>query len=315
MVVKEILEIYEIIDQPKINIDSLVKLFKKYKVFIKVTFVNEKGLTKPPIGGGETHFLKIIIPGIKGKFNNGEKPTLGIIGQLGGVGARPNQIGFVSDGDGALSVLAMALKLSKMRYVGDILEGDVIITTHLSSTSPVAPHNPVPFMGSPVSLETMNKYNVDKQMDAILVVDTTRGNRIIKNNVFSITPTVKEGWILKPSDDLLTLMEWVTHEDPSVVPIVMQDITPYGNGVSHINSIMQPATVTTAPVVGVAVTSKKIIPGIASFVSSLDQLDKVCRFLIVVADQFTRGDLKFYDENEFAKLKKIYGSMKHLLKK
>jgi hypothetical protein len=68
-------------------------------------------------------------------------------------------------------------------------------------------------------------------------------------------------------------------------------------------------------VVGVAVTSKKIIPGIASFVSSLDQLDKVCRFLIVVADQFTRGDLKFYDENEFAKLKKIYGSMKHLLKK
>jgi len=315
MVIKEILEIYNLIDRPKIDKDLLSDLFKKYGVDLEWNFVSEKKLSKPPIGGGDTYFLKIIISGRKRKFNKGKQPTLGIIGQLGGVGARPNQLGFVSDGDGALAVLATALKLSKMRYYGDTLEGDVIVTTHLSPNSTIAPHEPVPFMGSPVSIETMNKYNVDKRMDAILVVDTTRGNRIIKNNYFAITPTVKEGWILKTPEYLLNLMEWVTHEDPSVVPILMQDITPYGNGISHINSIMQPATATSVPVIGVAITSKKVVPGIASFVSNLTQLDMVCRFLIVVAEQFTKGKLKFYDESEFIRLKKIYGSMRHLLKK
>ncbi|MGO0916215.1 DUF1177 family protein, partial [Clostridioides difficile] len=42
------------------------------------------------------------IPGKNGKLKGGDAPTLGILGRLGGIGARPEVIGFVSDGDGAL---------------------------------------------------------------------------------------------------------------------------------------------------------------------------------------------------------------------
>jgi len=45
----------------------------------------------------------------------GNAPTLGVIGRLGGVGARPEVIGLVSDGDGALTALSVALKLARMQ--------------------------------------------------------------------------------------------------------------------------------------------------------------------------------------------------------
>lgn len=51
---------------------------------------------------------------------------------------------------------------------------------------------------------------------------------------------VKEGWVLKVSEDLLDIMGWTTGEFPKVCPISTQDITPYGNDLYHINSIMQP---------------------------------------------------------------------------
>ena len=65
------------------------------------------------------------------KISGGSAPTLGIIGRLGGVGARPARKGFVSDGDGALAALAAAAKLIKMQPRGDRLEGDVIVTTQV----------------------------------------------------------------------------------------------------------------------------------------------------------------------------------------
>jgi len=65
-------------------------------------------------------------------------------------------------------------------------------------------------------------------MDAILSIDTSRGNKIINLNGYAITPTVKEGWILKVADDLLQTMEYTTGASPAVVPITMQDITPTG---------------------------------------------------------------------------------------
>ena len=34
-----------------------------------------------------------------------------------------------------------------------------------------------------------------------------------------------------------------------VFPLTVQDITPYGNGLYHLNSILQPSTATNAPVV------------------------------------------------------------------
>lgn len=100
-------------------------------------------------------------------------------------------------------------------------------------------------------------------LDAVLVVDTTKGNRIINHRGFAISPTVKEGYILRVSEDLLDVMISTTGRLPHVFALSQQDITPYGNGLYHLNSILQPATATKAPVVGVAVTTETTVAGCA----------------------------------------------------
>lgn len=57
---------------------------------------------------------------------------------------------------------------------GDQIDGDVIVSTHICPTAPTMPHDPVPFMGSPVDMATNVKLTVDPDMDAILSVDTTK---------------------------------------------------------------------------------------------------------------------------------------------
>src|SRR5439155_15462443 len=52
---------------------------------------------------GSTDFLRITVPGTEGRLAGGQAPTLGIIGRLGGIGARPEKIGRVADGDGAVA--------------------------------------------------------------------------------------------------------------------------------------------------------------------------------------------------------------------
>ena len=303
MIVTEILTIYEILDRPGKHGVPLSKIFNKNK---KIEFAVNEIKSK----NGSTQFLKICIPGVHGKKKKGTAPTLGIIGRLGGVGARPETVGFVSDGDGALAVLSTALRLSKMHKNGDILEGDVIIATHVCTNAPTTPHEPVPFMGSPVDLETMNNYEVDKDMDVIVSVDTSRGNKIINHCGFAVSPTVKEGYILPISSDLLSLMEQTTGKLPVTFPISMQDITPYGNNLYHFNSIMQPSTATSCPVVGIAITSEVPVAGCATGVTNAAQIDSVGRFLIEVAQQFGKNKCSFYNENEFKLLVKKYGSMK-----
>lgn len=305
MIINEILEIYNFLDRPGKPGKDIIKLFRHLKVNIPLKMVKEKD--------GETEFVKIIIPGKNGKTLKGKAPTLGIIGRLGGIGARPESVGFVSDGDGALAALSIALKLARMQQNGDCLYGDVIISTHLCTNAPTIPHKPVPFMGSPVKLSTMNKYEVDKRMDAILSIDTSRGNRIINNNGFAISPTVKEGWILRVSEDLITTMEYVTGNPASVVPITMQDITPYGNGIHHFNSIMQPCIATQSPVVGIAITSVLPVPGCWTGTSNAQQIDLVGRYVVEVAQQYGKNKIKLFDENEYERIKKLYGNMDHIL--
>ena len=199
---------------------------------------------------GSTDFIKIVIPGTEGKSKGGSVPTLGIVGRLGGIGARPSRIGLVSDADGAVAAVASALKLADMQVKGDRLKGDVIVTTHICPDAPTRPHEPVDFMDSPVDIGAMNAHEVLPEMDAVLSIDTTKGNRVINHKGFAISPTVKEGYILRVSEDLLRIMEMTTGLLPVTFPITMQDITPYGNDLYHINSILQPAVATSAPVVG-----------------------------------------------------------------
>jgi len=302
---KQVIEAYDLLDSAYVNGERVREALigRGLKSVEVKTIKGDKGTTD---------FIKVVIPGAKGKTSGGRAPTLGIIGRLGGIGARPERIGLVSDADGAIAAIAVAFKLGDMIRNGDSLEGDVIIATHICPNAPTQPHDPVPFMGSPVDMATMNRYEVDPAMDAILSIDTTRGNRIINTKGFAITPTVKEGWILKVSDDLLNIMQYVTGRLPAVVPITMQDITPYGNGIYHLNSILQPATSTNAPVVGVAITAEVPVPGCATGASQAVDIELAGRFCIEVAKEFGRGKVKFYDEEEFKRLVELYGPMNHL---
>ncbi len=307
MALKQVLEIYDFLDRPVIQSSELEKLYvEKGLEAAEFTSRRVKGAR------GETQFVKIIIHGKAKRSKRRPAPTLGIIGRLGGIGARPHKIGLVSDADGAVTALSSALKLVEMRSRGDVLKGDVIVATHLCPCSPIIPHRPVPFMGAPVSTEVMNKHEVDRAMDAILSVDTTKGNRIINHRGFAISPTVKDGYILRVSEDLLDIMEQVTGRSPVVFPLTTQDITPYGNSIYHLNSILQPATATHAPVVGVAITTEAAVPGCATGASHAVDIEAAVRFAVEVAKTFTGGRCSFYDQKEFARILTLYGSLERL---
>lgn len=305
MALKQVLEVYDMMDSEYINGAAIVDL-------IRQAGVSDASFETITGDKGSTDFVKIKITGTRGKSVGGSAPTLGIIGRLGGLGARPERLGFVSDGDGALAAVAAALKLAAMSKRGDRLAGDVIISTHICPTAPTRPHHPVPFMDSPVDIATMNEKEIDPQMDAILSIDTTKGNRIINRRGFAISPTVKDGYILRVSEDLLELMQVTTGRLPAVFAITTQDITPYGNGVFHLNSILQPSVATTAPTVGVAITAEVPVPGCATGATHITDVEAAVRFSVEVAKAFTQGQCQFYDLNEFALLQKLYGSLKHL---
>ena len=301
---KQTVEAYELLDSAGVNGEAVGALLRERGLEVKVTTVEGQR--------GRTDFVRALIAGTSGRRVGGAAPTLGVIGRLGGIGARPAAIGLVSDGDGALTAIACGLKLGDMARAGDRLPGDVLITTHICPHAPVIPHDPVPFMGAPVDMTTMNRYEVDLAMEAILSVDTTRGNWIVNQRGVANTPTVKEGYILKVSPDLLRLLSWVSGRLPLVLPITTQDITPYGNGLDHVNSIMQPATATDAPVVGVALTAEVAVPGCASGANQVADVETAVRFCLEVAKAYGRDECAFYDAEEFDRMVALYGSMKHL---
>ena len=255
----------------------------------------------------KTDVLHVRVPGA-----DPEAPVLGIVGTLGGVGARPEFTGLVSDADGAVAAVAAALKLADMRRRGDGLQGTVIVTTHICPAAPTRPHHPVPFMASPVDHQQLARALVDPRMQAVLSIDTSRGNRVVNAGGIAITPTACRGWVLRVSEDLLDLLQTVTGRPPVVLPITMQDITPYENGVFHINSIMQPATETDVPVAGLAITAEAAVPGCATGASQPGDIEQAVRFAIELAKAFGKGRCRFLDEAEFKALVARYGSMTHL---
>jgi hypothetical protein len=304
-VLKQVLEVYELLDGAEVSGGDVAALLRSRGL---------DDVTVKTISGkrGKTDFINVRVAGTEGKMSGGSAPTLGVIGRLGGVGARPEMVGIVSDGDGAVTALSVALKLADMRMKGDGLRVDVVVATHICPRAPIRPHRPVPFMGSPVDIAVMNREEVDGSMDAVLSIDTTKGNRIVKWRGFAITPTVKEGWVLKVSDDLLDIMEVTTGRIPRVCPITTQDITPYGTGIDHINSIVQPATATDAPVVGVAITTETPVPGCATGASHVTDIEEAARFVLEVAKVYGKGLCRFYDEDEWQLIVERYGPLKIL---
>lgn len=303
MLLKQLMEIYDEVDRSNTSGERVKKVFTErgwQLVNVKRIF-GEKG---------HTDFISIVIPGKNGKVNGGNAPTLGIIGRLGGIGARPSVIGFVSDGDGAAAALTAALKLVDMSLSGDILDGDVIVTTHICPNAPTEKHFPVYFMGSPVDMDQMNKLEVLEDMDAIVTIDTTKGNEIINHKGISISPTVKEGYILPVSYDLIQIVKRVTGVKPNIFPLSIQDITPYSNDLSHINSILQPSTATSSPVIGAAITTEESVAGCATGASHFVDVELAARFAVEVAKDFTSNKCSFYDEENYKCLLKLYGDNK-----
>jgi len=306
MLLKEVIQAFALIDDPQASGERVASKLRETDPQTKIEVQTVQGAK------GSTDFVKLFIPGSNGRSAGGDSRTLGFIGRLGGVGARPERIGAVSDADGAIVAIAAGLKLVDMRRKGDVLEGDVIIASHICPRSPVIPHEPAPFMGSPVGMATMNEIELDERMEAVLSIDATKGNEIVNWNGFAISPTVKEGYILRVSRDLLRIMRWVTGRPPVTFPLATADITPYGNGLYHINSIMQPSTATDSPVVGIATTSGEIVPGIGTGCNNPLVLESVTRYCLEVAKEFGKGSCNLYEEEEFHRITKLYGSMKQL---
>ena len=308
MLIKQIIEVFDLLDDSHVNGQKV----KDFLLSIRPdTEIEVKPLKGPK---GVTDMIKIWIKGSEGKKSGGNAPTIGLLGRLGGIGARPEMTGFVSDGDGALCALTLAAKLLDMQNKGDFLKGDVFISTHICPDAPTSPHYPVPFMGSPVEMAQVNAEEVTPELDAILSVDTTKGNRIINSRGFAISPTVKQGYILRTSEDLLDIMQQTTGELPKVFALTIQDITPYGNDLYHLNSILQPATATDAPVVGVAITAQTMVAGCATGASHFTDCEEAARFMLEVAKRFGQGTCSFYDKEEWEKIQEKYGDLSHFQK-
>ncbi len=308
MLIKQIIEVFDLLDDSRVNGQKV----KDFLLSIRPdTEIEVKPLKGPK---GVTDMIKIWIKGSEGKKSGGNAPTIGLLGRLGGIGARPEMTGFVSDGDGALCALSLAAKLLDMQNKGDFLKGDVFISTHICPDAPTSPHYPVPFMGSPVEMAQVNAEEVTPELDAILSVDTTKGNRIINSRGFAISPTVKQGYILRTSEDLLDIMQQTTGELPKVFALTIQDITPYGNDLYHLNSILQPATATDAPVVGVAITAQTMVAGCATGASHFTDCEEAARFMLEVAKRFGQGTCSFYDKEEWEKIQEKYGDLSHFQK-
>ena len=304
MLIKQVMEVFDLLDSAYASGERVRQyLESRGEAQIRVKTIRE--------GKYSTDFMQIIVPGRQGKSTGGTAPTFGVIGRLGAIGARPEVTGYVSDGDGALCALSVASKLISMRANGDGLDSDVMVCTQICPHAPTQPHEPVPFMGSPVDMAAMNREEVDADMDAILSIDTTKGNRIINVNGFAISQTIKEGYILRYSSDLLDVMQRTTGKVPYTFGVSIQDITPYGNGVYHLNSILQPSTSTSAPVVGVAVTTEMPVAGCATGASHFVDVEETARFVLEAAKAFSEGKCSFYDRAEFALLVKKYGRLNH----
>ncbi|MFH8885104.1 DUF1177 domain-containing protein [Streptomyces californicus] len=305
---KYVLDIVELLDDPQVTGKTVVG----YLDAAAGAEGSSAQVTTVMGDQGSTDFVLVRIPGSRGRASGGDARTLGVVGRLGGIGARPEVTGLVSDADGATAALAAAAKLLDMRRRGDVLPGDVVVATHICPSAPTEPHDPVPFMGSPVDIATMNRHEVTADMEAVLSIDTTKGNRIINHKGLALSPTVKEGWVLRVAEQLGELLAVVTGEPLVTYPVTTQDITPYGNGVHHINSILQPATATTAPVVGLAVTSAAAVPGCQTGASHESDIASAARYAVEVAKGFGAGSLDFHDPVEFDNLVHRYGSLAHL---
>jgi hypothetical protein len=307
MLLREVMDAWELIDRPDASGEIIRSYFAR-----EFSPVFQPVVTTEKHDNGQTDIVEWQIDGTAGLSAGGNAPTLAITGRLGGVGVRPSVPGMVSDADGAIVAVAVALKLARAAKLGDGCKGDVKIVTHICPNAPTKDYPVKGQMQSPVPIDVLLKYETPAA-DALLSVDTTRGHAIINHTGFAITSTLVNGYLMRVSDDLLQIMSDVTNELPVVLPISMQDITPYGTGVYHINSIMQPGQLFDGPVVGVATVARSRVFGRATSVNVPSTLETTSRFCVEVARQYGEGNVQFFDPEQYKLLVELYGEMGFLV--
>ena len=115
MLLKQILEAYDVLDNSTVTGNDVANYLKSIKPDADIEVYE---LVGPK---GSTDMLKVRIPGTNGKSKGGNAPTLGILGRLGGIGARPEMIGFVSQLTHCIAVCLMTCKDNEhlVDYTGD----------------------------------------------------------------------------------------------------------------------------------------------------------------------------------------------------
>ena len=146
MSIREVSEVINLIDDPDLSGAGVKKLLDSASA-TGCTITVDSVPYDDPHRAFTCDFIKVTIPGSNGKTHGGKRRTLGIVGRLGAQQAQPERIGMVSDSDGSIVALALALKLLRMHQAGAILQGDVIITTHVATHVSITEHQPVEFHG------------------------------------------------------------------------------------------------------------------------------------------------------------------------
>ena len=303
---KEVLEVIDALDDPRSGAREFNALLPKDACETSVE----------PFSGslGKTEFVAYRFKGSEGRRSGGKARTIGIVGSLGAMRLPGDYPGMNSDADGCLVALACALRLARMWTRGQILKGDVIVTTHICQAGHPEPHDPLPFVMPPLDVDEACRRLVDPAMEAILTPETCKGNRVFNQTGFAITPPVKEGYILRPHFSLIQTMEMVTTRPALIFPITMQDITPFGNGIHHVCGMMLPAQFTSAPVIGVPLTGQMQVVAAATNVFQYAALEAAGRYCIEIATAYGIGHCHFYYEDDLTGMVGRYGSMRHLQK-
>lgn len=300
---REVLDVIDLLDDPRSGVDEFLELLGPGDHEVtREAFKNELG---------STEFVKILFKGKAGKSSGGDAPTLGIIGSNGGLRLPGDRSGLVSDADGCIVGLSCALRLARMARRQQQLKGDVIVSTHICQQAHPIPHDPYPFVMSPIPSSEKHPKMLDERMDAVLTPETCKGNKLVTADSFAVSPPVKEGYILRPHQSILHIVEMVTGKNPVIFPITMQDITPFESGVHHVCGMVIPSVFGTAPVIGVPISMNQPVLPAATGVQQAVALDFAGRFCIEVAVSFGLGECQFYHESDFEAFIKAYGSIRH----
>ncbi len=291
---EQIIEIVDLLDQPDVDAEDVRAFFgsRGYDAVEIETTETESGLVD---------FLSFEFHG----SNGGESPTTGIVGLSEMDLIECKQKGISSYECGVLATLSAALVLVDMGEDESNLYGNVLLKTEM-----VRPKLDAGKVW--LAVESRCERLVDPTMDFVLSLGTVRDSRTNNSAGVAFSPTIKDGWVLPVSEDLVSIKNEVASCPTAVLPVTTQDITPYANELYHLSCVTQPATVTDAPVVAIAFTSGTRVAGKDISPVSAEEIDTAVRFVLEATKAYTSGCLKLFDPEEFDRLVRLYGTMSYL---